>query len=92
MANELSPKILEYRIVEADTPELILDYYTFDSTINFAGVAGAIEQVIGVQYTTIDAVGNTMRVILRNDTKTYDQVRKLIQRSTGYMPFASWNQ
>lgn len=90
MTNELKPKIWEFKVDEPDNPDLILDYYHADRQINFAVVAGAIEQVIGVEFVNVTPEGNRMRVVLRNTSKVYDKLKPLFERFCGVAPFASW--
>lgn len=90
MSAELQPKILEYRVVEVDTPELILDFHLTDPSLNFASVAGAMEEIVGVYYVTLNIVGSTMKVVLRNDSKTLNNVRSLVERGVGYRPYPRW--
>lgn len=90
MSQELQPKILEYRIKESGTPELILEFHAVGPLLTFCGVDSAIEEVVGVYIVNTDILGKCMKVVLRNDEKTLNSVRKLIERGLGYKPFASW--
>ncbi len=92
MANELRPKIWEFKIIEQDTPELILDYYHIDRQIDFNIVASAIEAIIGVILVTVTLEGNRMRVIARDVPEVYNQFKPLFEELYGVTPFVSWNK
>lgn len=90
MSQELQPKILEFRILEAGTPELILEFHAVDQLLTFCGVDAAIEEVVGVYIVNTDTLGKCMKVVLRNDDKTLNKVRNLIEKGLGYRPFVRW--
>lgn len=90
MTNELAPKIWEFKVVQEDTPDLIIDYFC-NGNINFAPVAGAIESIIGVEFVDVAPEGRKMRVIARNTSKVYDQIAPLFERILGVTPKKSWN-
>jgi len=90
MVNELKPKIWEFRVVESDNPDLILDYYHADKQVNFTTVAGAIEQIIGVHLVTVSPEGAKMRVVLHNTRNVYNKLAPIFERLCGIVPFASW--
>jgi hypothetical protein len=92
MSQELQPKILEYRIWEKGTPELILEFHAADPKVTFAAVDAAIEEVVGVYFVNLDTLGKCMKVVLRNDEKTLTKVRNLIEKGLGYRPFVGWSQ
>ena len=88
MTNELRPKIWEFKIVEDDNPDLILDYYHADKQVNFATIVGALEQVIGVEFVTVSAEGSKLRVVARNTSKVYNELKRLFERMYGVTPFS----
>ena len=92
MTNELKPKIWEFRVVEEDNPDLILDYFHTDQQINFQHIAGAIEQIVGVEFVTIIPEGIKMRVVLRNESKVYNKLKPLFEKLYGVTPFVAWGQ
>ena len=91
MTNELRPKIWEFRIIENDVPELVLDYYHADRQINFNIVAPALEAIVGVELVTVTPEGNKMRVIARNTSKVYNKFNPLFEHFYGVTPFVSWD-
>ncbi len=92
MVNELRPKIWEFRVIEQDNPDLILDYYHADKQVNFVAIVGAIEQIIGVEFVTITPEGSKMRVVLRNESKVYNKLKPLFEKLYGVTPFVAWGQ
>lgn len=89
-SDELKPKIWEFETAVDDKSVLILDYYHADKQINFAIIAGAIEQIIGVELVTVSPEGNRMRVITRNTSRVYDKLKPLFEKIYGVAPFVSW--
>lgn len=90
MTNELKPKIWEFRVAVEDSPDLVLDYHSNDSSINFAPIVGAIEQIVGVELVTVSPEGSKIRVVARNTIKIHTQVKKLFERMYGVTPFSYW--
>lgn len=90
MTAELKPKIWEFRVYDSPNPELVLDYHHRDDTINFSSIAPAIEQIVGVEWVEVSALGNKMRVILRDSETVYNKLAPLFTKLYGFTPFSTW--
>lgn len=90
MTNELRPKIWEFKLIEADSPDLVLDYFHADRQIDFNIIAPAIEAIIGVELVSVTPEGNKMRVIARNTSQVYMKFKPLFEHFYGVTPFVSW--
>lgn len=91
MTNELAPYIWEFRVIQKDTPDLVLDYFCNSGKINFSAVAGALEAIVGVEFVEVAPEGHKMRVIARDTEKVYQQFHPLFEKLYGITPHKPWN-